>query len=141
MKRQAFISIIAVATCLIAFTFYLIVIKDADHLADDPGRSEAFERHAAASELAREEFDKLYKEHLHNNCTPAILADKLGLANTLQRESRSDGGYEVRIELPDSYSRLIFMWASDGSNNGYAWEIVSPAANNVSWAEHMAHKQ
>ena len=141
MKCQTYISIVAVATCLTASIFYLMVIKDADHLADDPRRSEAFEHHAAVSELACQEFDKLYEEHLHSNCTPAILAEELGLAYIPQRESRSDGGYEVRIELPDSYSRLIFFWAADGSRNVYAWEIVSPAANNVSWAEHMAHMQ
>ena len=49
MKRRTYILILAVTTGLIALTFYLIVRKDADRIADDPRRSEAFERHAAAS--------------------------------------------------------------------------------------------
>ena len=82
-----------------------------------------------------------YSEHLVNTCTPEILAAELGLADTPPRESRPGGCYEARIELPDSYSRLIFMWTDDGSNGGYAWELATPASNNVSWAKHLADTQ
>lgn len=136
MKRGTFILIATLVASLIVFAACYLMVKNATRPVDDPQRSEAFSRHAAISERARKEFDKLHEEHLRNNCTPDILAEKLGLAYIPQRESRTDGGYEVRIELPNSYSRLIYIWAADGSTKVYAWEIVSPAANNVSWAEY-----
>lgn len=106
--------------------------------ASEQLRQETFRRHAALSEQAREAFDQAYDGSLRTHCTPESLAEHFGLSEAPRRTSRASGGYEMRIELPKLYSRLIMMWSDDDQPTGYAWEIMTPASNNVTWDRHRA---
>ncbi len=137
MKNR--IAIVSIFGLLIAFGLaaYLMIGTEGSG-ASERQRREAFERHAAISEQARHQFDRAYGEFLRADCTPESLAQHFGLLEAPQRIRRTNGGYEVRIELPREHSRLIMMWSNDDKRNGYAWEIMTPASNNVSWKQHLA---
>ena len=105
-------------------------------------RREAFEQHAAMSESARADFDRKYtKLSTARTLLPADIAAALGVrdAPVLKRTEDGTDGRTI-IELPSSFSRVVVSWDASGKADGYAWELVSPAGNNVSWKEHMAEQ-
>ena len=53
----------------------------------------------------------------------------------------AEGEYaQTTFLVPTSYSRVIVSWDASGNADGYAWETVSPAANNVTWEKHLADR-
>ncbi len=133
--------VVAVAAVLLVGSVLTVLIwwgqrPDPSELA----RSQAFEQHAAICERARESFERRYGRLPPESRTADAIASALDLKPPLKMVPRSNGGHEARIEMPDKYSRLILMWDDGGHPQGYAWEIRTPAANNVSWAEHSAMK-
>jgi hypothetical protein len=105
-------------------------------------RRSAFEQHAALSESARVDFDRKYNERLTAGAlSPASIAAALGAEDAPVLKRTAGGEYEqTTIEVPTSYSRVIFSWDASGDADGYAWEMLTPAADNVSWAKHMAEQ-
>jgi hypothetical protein len=101
-------------------------------------RRRVFEQHAAISENARQQFEELFTKLPRESRTPDVLASTLKLDKPLNLVSRSNGGKKARIEMPKTYSRLILSWDDAGNSRGFAWEIVTPAAGNASWARHIA---
>lgn len=104
-------------------------------------RRQTFEKHASISEQARQSFNDLYNQLSRDSKSPDKIALALELKKSLNLASRINGGLEARVMMPDRYSRLILMWDDSGNSMGYAWEIETPAANNVSWAKYLASNE
>ena len=131
--------IIGVAVILLIGTVSVALIWRGERLAPiEQNRRQMFEQHATISEQARESFDQRYNRLPPESKATDELARALELKTSLTLVPRSDGGREARIDMPDKYARLILMWDNSGKSLGYAWEIQTPAANNVSWARYLA---
>ncbi len=124
-------AILLVGSVFVALTWRVERLDPFEH-----ERRETFERHAMISEQARASFEQLYNRLPRDARAPEDVAGALELDSPLPLAPRPDGGQEARVEMADKYSRLILMWDESGEPKGYAWEIDTPASDDVTWSKH-----
>ncbi|HKK18123.1 MAG TPA: hypothetical protein VJ952_05525 [Opitutales bacterium] len=140
MKKQILAKrtrIIAVAALLLMIIAFFTREKEPSFLEVE--RQKAFQRHADTSNRARLDFGERYNRLSPEEKRADAIFQALDLPepSSFKPISLREGHHEAIVDLPDKYSRLILEWDTSGKPNGYAWEGVSPAANNVSWKAHL----
>ncbi len=141
MQENGYPKLRLVALGLIASVLFGCTSERSSRIDDvEQQRRKAFDHHATVSESARAAFDRQYNKLVAaRTLSLADIAAALGTGETPVLKRTAGGEYEeTTFRVPTSYSRVIVSWDASGNADGYAWETVSPAASNVSWARHTA---